>query len=67
MTRTRNCDGHDIELLGAQLADGMQRAAAARAGIVSDIDDNFIARQMRWQGAVITLRPSCPALLPLLV
>src|ERR1700692_4830085 len=57
----------DIELLGAQLADGMQHATAARAGIVSDIDDNFITWQMRWQGAVVTLRPSRPTLLPLLV
>ena len=57
----------DIELLGAQLADGVQHVTAARAGIVSDVDDNFIARQMRWQGAVVALRPSRPALLPLFV
>ncbi len=57
----------DIELLSSQLADGVQHATAAWAGIVSDVDDNFITRQMRWQGAVITLRPSRTTLLPLLV
>jgi hypothetical protein len=32
-----------------------------------DVDDDFIARQVRWQGAVVALRPSGPALLPLLI
>src|ERR1700726_2038267 len=55
-----------VELLGAELADGMQRAAAAAgARVVPAVDDDLIARQVRWQGAVVALQPCGPALLPL--
>ena len=38
--------GHDIELLADVLADPMQLAAAAWAGLVLDVDDRLDARQM---------------------
>ena len=45
--------GDDVELLGAVLADQVQRAATTGAGFAVDIDHHLIARQMRGQ---------CPAI-----
>jgi hypothetical protein len=44
--------GHDIELLSAQFADRVQRAAAAWAIAALDVDQHFIPRQMPGQGAL---------------
>jgi hypothetical protein len=43
----------DVEPLGEILADPMQQPFAARASFVLDVDDNFDARQMRWQRAAV--------------
>ena len=43
----------DVELLGAQFADAVHVAAAARARLMRDIDHHLVARQMRRQCAVI--------------
>ena len=45
--------GHDVQLLGAQFADRVQRAAAAGAVAPLDVDQNLVARQMLRQGAVV--------------
>ena len=37
---------HDVEALGHIFADGMQRAPAAGAGLVLDVDDLLEARQV---------------------
>ena len=50
--------GHDVELLGAQFVDHVQRTAAARAVTVLDVDHHLVARQMRRQRAVIAIGPS---------
>jgi hypothetical protein len=47
VTRTRSCAGRDVELLGAQFVDHVQRTAAAWAVIVLDVDHHLIAGQMR--------------------
>ena len=47
--------GHDVQLLTAQFADRVHRAAAARAVAVFDVDQHLIARQMRRKGAVVTV------------
>ena len=39
--------GNDVELFAHVLADPVQRAPAARAGLVLDVDDRLDARQMR--------------------
>ena len=44
---------NDVEPLGNVFADPMQRALAAWAGLVVDIDDGLDARQMCWQGAAV--------------
>ena len=43
-------------MLGRQLADGVERVAAARAGPVLDIELDFVARQVCRQGAVVAVR-----------
>ena len=43
----------DVEPLTDVLADPVQRALAARAGLVIDVDEGFDARQMRRQGAAV--------------
>ena len=48
--------GHDVELLGAEFADGVQRAAAAGTCLVLDVDHHLVARQMRRQGAMVARR-----------
>ena len=49
----------DIEALGDILADGMESAAAAGAGLVVDVDDLLDALEMRRQAATVGLaRPS---------
>ena len=48
--------GHHVELLGRQLADGVQRVAAARASAVLDVDHHLVARQVCRQGAVVAGR-----------
>jgi hypothetical protein len=58
--------GHDVQLLTAQFADRMHRAAAAGAIAMFDIDQHLIARQMRRKGAVVTVR-ACLAPLALFV
>ena len=50
--------GHDIELFRAQLADRVQRAAAAWAIAALDLDQHFIPRQVGWQGTVVAFRTS---------
>jgi len=40
---------HDVESLASVLADAMQRALAARAGMIIDVDHHLDARQMRRQ------------------
>jgi hypothetical protein len=45
--------GHDVELFADALPDPVQRAVAARAGLVLDVDERLDARQMRRQGAAI--------------
>ena len=47
--------GHDVQLLAAQFADRVHRAAAAGAVAVFDVDQHLIARQMRRQGAVVAV------------
>ena len=47
-----------IEPLRDVLADAVLEAAAARAGLVRDIDDDLFARQMRRQRAAIDLPPA---------
>jgi hypothetical protein len=49
---------HDVELLGAQFIDHVQRTAAARAVAVLDVDHHLVAGQMRRQGAVIAIGSS---------
>ena len=44
---------HDVEPLAAILADPMQRVAAARAGVVLDVDHHLDARQMRRQRSAV--------------
>jgi hypothetical protein len=44
---------HDVEPLTCILADPMQRVAAARAGMVIDIDHHLDARQMRRQRSAV--------------
>ena len=39
--------GHHVQLLGAQLVDHMQRAAAAGAVAALDVDHHLVARQVR--------------------
>ena len=39
--------GEDVQLLGPVLADQVQGATAAGAGLVLDIDHHLVARQMR--------------------
>ena len=54
---------HDVEPFAGVLADPMQRVAAARAGVVIDIDHHLDARQMRRKRSPVqaTLgRPACP-------
>jgi hypothetical protein len=54
---------HDVEPFAGVLPDPMQRVAAARAGVVIDIEHHLDARQMRRQRAPVqaTLgRPACP-------
>jgi hypothetical protein len=56
---------HDVGLLAAQFADRVQQATAARAVADRDVDQYFITRPVRWQGAVVTLclrLPPCPPL-----
>lgn len=48
---------HDVETLGEVLADDMQGMAAARTGLVLDVDDHLDPRQVGRQRASI-----CPAL-----
>ena len=50
--------GRDVELLGAQFVDHVQRTAAAWAVMVLDVDHHLIAGQMRRQSAVIAIRSS---------
>ena len=47
---------HDVEALGDVLADDMQGMAAARAGLVLDVDDRLDPRQMGRQRA--SVRPA---------
>ena len=51
---------HDVEALGDILADHMQRARAARTGLVFDVDDRLHPRQMRRQ--VPAVRPALVSL-----
>jgi hypothetical protein len=56
-------DGDDVEHLGDVLADHVQRPAAARAGLVLDVDHDLDARQMPGQGTAVAprlLAPSAP-------
>lgn len=53
VTSTRNWAGHNVESLGDVFADLVQRALAARAGFVLDIDDGLDMRQMGRQRAAI--------------
>jgi quercetin dioxygenase-like cupin family protein len=46
----------DVEHLRDVLADQLHRAAAARAALVLDIDDDLEPRQMRRHGAAVALR-----------
>ena len=48
---------HDVKLLRAQFTDAMHLAAAARAGLMRDIDHHLVARQMRRQCTVVASRP----------
>ena len=45
--------GHDVQPLGDVLADPVHGAAAARAGLVLDIDDRLDARQVRRQRSAV--------------
>ena len=45
--------GDDVEPFAHVLSDPMQRALAARAGLILDVDDRLDARQVRWQGAAV--------------
>jgi hypothetical protein len=47
-------------LLAAQFTDRVQQAAAARAVAVRDVDQDFITRQVRWQGAVVAIGTRLP-------
>ena len=49
----------DVQLLGAQFADRVQRAAATRAVVVLDVDHHLVARQMSRQGTMIAVGPRC--------
>ena len=54
---------HDVEPLAGVLADPMQRVAAARAGVVLDIDHHLDARQMRRKRSPVHAAlggPACP-------
>ncbi len=44
---------HDVEALGAVLADHVHLASAAGAGLVGDVDDPLDARQVGWQRAAV--------------
>ena len=44
---------HDVEPLAHIFADAMQAIAAARTGMVLDVDDHLHARQMGWQRAPV--------------
>jgi hypothetical protein len=45
--------GNDVESLADVLADPVQRALAARAGLVLDVDERLRARQLGRQGAAV--------------
>jgi hypothetical protein len=45
--------GNDVEPFADVLADPVERALAAGAGLVLDVDDRLDARQMRRQGAAV--------------
>ena len=47
--------GHDVEPLGDVLADPVERAAAARAGLVLDIDDLLDPIEVGRQRAAVAL------------
>ena len=51
---------HDVEPLGDVLADPMQRAPAARAGLVLDVDDLLDPRQVRRQRTAVGAALRCP-------
>jgi hypothetical protein len=53
----------DIEPFGDILANPVLEPAAARAGLVLDVDDDLFARQMRRQCAAIDLPSACGGLL----
>lgn len=48
--------GHHVELLGAEFADGVHRAAAAWAHLGCCIHDHFVARQVGRQRTVVAGR-----------
>ena len=50
--------GHDVQLLGAQLVDRVQRAAAAGAVAILDVDHHLVTGKMGRKGAVIAVGPS---------
>jgi hypothetical protein len=52
--------GHDVELLGAEFADRMQRATAAGAVPAVHVDHHLVARQMGRECAVIAGRAVSP-------
>ncbi len=47
--------GHDIQLLAAQFANGVQQTATAWAVTALDIDQHFVTWQMCRQGAVVAV------------
>jgi hypothetical protein len=46
LTSTLNCAGHDVQPLTLVLADPVQLAPAARAGLVVDVDNDLNPQQM---------------------
>jgi hypothetical protein len=52
--------GHDIELLGTQLTDGVQGAPTARTVSILGIDHHLVARQMCGQRTVVAARLFSP-------
>jgi hypothetical protein len=47
--------GHDVEAFGYILADLVERAAAARTGLVLDIDDLLDPFEMGWERTAVAL------------
>ena len=66
--RDQHAEGgrHDVETLGHVLADLVERAAAARARLILDVDDLFDPLEMGWQRSAVGLARAirrCPACL----